>query len=164
MAISCGETILEIRSLLWQRIFACLFLILFPSLPFISTVTYVHNLTDPMHSLIPFVATLCISLYVWRSTYCFILGVDEHGIYQRNGFRNIYVAWSDIDSYRMEPLRNSKSGLVEPVLIDKHDVVIFRPFAHVLDMTPAMVKQRKEFWGVVLNRLHEAGCSEQPGN
>ncbi len=154
---------MEIKSAVWQRIFVlvvfgligacCLSVALKEIFP--DSVYWINN-SAGYHSAPFFCAGMTgffVCFWSWWKTEKHHLRADDNGILQKTGFRNTYIAWQKIAFYRLERVRGTKERMIEPVLYDEENRVLFRSVAPVVVGLRRQDEEREAFWDFVESKL-----------
>ena len=153
---------MEIRSALWQRLFA---LVVFGFIGFLGAAAMLKAFLPEQVTVIrdngesaaflfgSGLGVVLLSVYGWRRTERYCLCADEEGITQQTGFGVTRVRWRDVASYRLERVRHSTEHRMEPVLYDSTGRVLLRPVAPMIVGTKRQDRERARFWQFVQDRL-----------
>ena len=153
---------IEIKSALWQKIFASVVALPFIGLGLVCCVSpFVPIISGPAPH--PALA-IALGLFLGGFFFCFCwwpilrysIRADDEGIEQFNGFFRQSVRWSQVESYYLEQnvrYHAERRYHIEPVLLNSEGVIIFRGFAHVIKSTTKIIEQRRELWRFVESKL-----------
>lgn len=161
---------MEIRSDMWQCVFAtCLFVILalipvyailcllfpayFPSKEHLELVAWSIRFRDMLILLLPGI----VGFYVYRSTVRYRLYFNREGIGQSDGFRNAFVKWEVVSSYTVENIGSYKDRLIELVLRDINAHTVFKPIPPTVTSTRKIKNERAQFWKKVADIMESKG-------
>jgi len=158
----------EIKSALWQKIFASVVTLPFFGIGLLGwAALFVPSLRAGVPLLEPPILgslLLALGFGFWWPIMRYSIRADKQGIYQTNGFFHQSVQWSDVAAYYVQVndrYHKERRFHVEPILLDAQGKIIFRGFAHILVSTRKIIERRRELWDFVAEQL-EGKQSEPP--
>ena len=151
----------EIKSALWQKIFAAVVFLPFVGAGvacWLSPFVPIFAGEAPSVWEAAFYGTIVFAfgfVFLW-TILRYSLRADAQGIHQSNGFFQQSVRWEEVAHYYVEPnprFHKERRLHIEPVLFDRDNQIIFRGFAHILVSTRKILEQRRLFWEFVEAQL-----------
>lgn len=163
-------TSMEIKSALWQKIFAfalaCFFgyagvfllvMTFVPSLPKTANAPMVPpSPIEQFLGVLIGLALLISGFLLWWTVHKYSIKADEQGITQTNGFFHQTVRWDNVTSYYLALNRrhyNRSSSYIEPFLLGPNGELLFQSFADLLVSSERGLEQRRQFWRFVESHL-----------